>query len=100
MIPVYNLIKSQLETVDTNIDLTEEEKQNLIQSILTIDKTGSELIYCIIRSYEHECDGDTTIPFTGKIQKSGIRFELDSFSIKLKHILKRFVEMHYSSGSN
>lgn len=100
MIPVYDLIKSQLENVDTSTDLTDEEKQNLVQSIVNIDKTGSELIYCIIRSYEHECDGDTTIPFNGKIQKSGIRFELDAFDTKLKHILKRFVEMHYSSGSN
>lgn len=100
MIPVYNLINSQLETIDISEDLTDDEKQKLVQSITSMDKTGSELIYCIIRSYENEHGGDNTLPFNGKIQKSGIRFELDSFDIKLKHILKRFVEMHYSSNTN
>jgi hypothetical protein len=97
MIPVYDLIKSQLDNVDTTVDLSETEKQELVQSIVNIDKTGSELVYCIIRSYEHEKNEDNTIPFNGKIQKSGIRFELDSFDTRLKHILKRFVEMHYST---
>jgi hypothetical protein len=94
MIPVYSLIKTQLENVDMTIDLTEIEKQNLVQKLINIDKAGLELIYCIIRSYDNDKGSDNTLPFNGKIQKSGIRFELDSFDIQLKYMLKNFIEMH------
>lgn len=97
MIPVYSLIKNSLKDTD-NTDLTEEEKQTLVQSINTIDKSGSELIYAIIRSYENDKGGDNTIPFNGRIQKSGIRFELDNLDIMLKKILKRFVQIHNESS--
>ncbi len=94
MIPVYSIIKSQVEDSENLLDLTDESKSSLIQSILNINKSGSELIYCIIRSYENEKGSDNTIPFNGKIQKSGIRFELDALDIKLKHMLKTFIDMH------
>ena len=93
MIPVYNLIKLSLVD-DTNVDLTEVEKLDLVQAITNINKSGSELIYSIIRSYENDVGSDNTIPFNGRIQKSGIRFELDSFDIKLKRILQKFIDIH------
>lgn len=93
MIPVYSLIKSQLH--DEKIDLTDTEKQNLIQDLINMDKSGLELVYCIIRSYDNDQGGDNTLPFNGKIQKSGIRFELDTFDIQLKYMLKKFIELHH-----
>ena len=93
MIPVYSLIKSQLN--DEKIDLTDAEKQNLIQDLINMDKSGLELVYCIIRSYDNDQGGDNTLPFNGKIQKSGIRFELDTFDIQLKCMLKKFIELHH-----
>lgn len=98
MIPVYTLIKNSIQ--DPKTDLTESEKQALVQSINTIDKNGAELIYAIIRSYENDNGGDSTIPFNGKIQKSGIRFELESLDITLKKILLEFVKKHGELGSN
>lgn len=92
MIPVYTLLKNSIQ--DSKVDLTDTEKQNLIQSINTIDKNGAELIYAIIRSYENDNGGDSTIPYNGKIQKSGIRFELESLDITLKKILFEFVKKH------
>lgn len=98
MIPVYTLIKNSIQ--DPKTDLTDAEKQSLVQSINTIDKNGAELIYAIIRSYENDNGGDSTIPFNGKIQKSGIRFELESLDITLKKILLEFVKKHGELGSN
>ena len=45
MIPVYTLIKNSIQ--DSKIDLTDVEKQTLVQAINTIDKNGAELIYKI-----------------------------------------------------
>jgi hypothetical protein len=98
MIPVYTLIKNSIQ--DSKTDLTDAEKQALVQSINTIDKNGAELIYAIIRSYENDMGGDSTIPFNGKIQKSGIRFELESLDITLKKILLEFVKKHGEVGVN
>jgi hypothetical protein len=92
MIPVYNLIKSSLP--ENLTDLTDIEKQALVSAITNINKNGSELIYSIIRSYENDVGSDNTIPFNGRIQKSGIRFEIDTFDIKLKHILQKFIDIH------
>lgn len=92
MIPVYTLIKNSIQ--DSKTDLSELDKQHLVHSINTIDKNGAELIYAIIRSYENDNGGDNTIPYNGKIQKSGIRFELESLDITLKKILFEFVKKH------
>lgn len=97
MIPVYSLIKNSLKDIDTK-DLTDEEKQSLVQSINSIDQSGAELIYAIIRSYENDKGSDNTIPFNGRIQKSGIRFELDNLDIMLKRILEKFVQIHNESS--
>ena len=102
MIPVYSLIQSQLKSTDTISDLTDVEKEQFIKNVLGMDKVGLELMYCIIRSYEIDKGLDNTLPFNGKILKSGVRFELDSFDIPLKHMLKKFIEMHHNHnrGSN
>jgi hypothetical protein len=46
MIPVYTLIKNSIQ--DPKTDLTDAEKQSLVQSINTIDKNGAELIYACL----------------------------------------------------
>lgn len=97
MIPVYSLIKSSLTDDAMSVDLTEVEKQELVHAITNINKSGSELIYSIIRSYENDLGFDNTIPFNGRIQKSGVRVELDALDIKLKRILQKFIEIHTST---
>lgn len=92
MIPVYTLIKNSIQ--DFKTDLSDADKQALVLSINSIDRNGAELIYAIIRSYENDNKGDNTIPYNGKIQKSGIRFELESFDIILRKILQEFVRKH------
>jgi len=92
MIPVYTLIKNSIQ--DCKTDLSDADKQALVHSINSIDKNGAELIYAIIRSYENDNKGDSTIPYNGKIQKSGIRFELESLDVTLRKILQEFVKKH------
>lgn len=94
MIPVYSLIKSSLTDDAISVDLTEVEKQELVHAITHINKSGSELIYSIIRSYENDLGFDNTIPFNGRIQKCGVRLEIDALDIKLKRILQKFIEIH------
>ncbi len=98
IIPVYAIIKKDLTDEESKRDLTSDEKQSLVVDINSMDKTGMELIYALIRSYEHDHNIDNTIPYNGRIQKSGIRFELENFTILLKRILFKFMEMHKSSG--
>lgn len=97
-IPLYTMLKSEVS--DDTTDLTESEKQQLVQAIGSIDKYGAELIYCIIRSYDFDKGGNNIIPFNGKIQKSGLRFELDNFDIALKRMLAKYIEKHDATQKN
>lgn len=98
MIPVYTLLKNSIQ--NPLVDLSDIDKQSLVQFINTIDKNGAELIYAIIRSYENDNGGDSTIPFNGRIQKSGIRFELENMDITCKKILFEFMKKHKEMMAN
>lgn len=98
MIPVYNMLKNEVESISDLSDLTDEQKQQLIDNVSKMDKTGHELLYVLIRSYDHEhtenAKANNTLPFNSRIQKTGIKFELDNMDIPLKHIIFKFSDMH------
>lgn len=93
MIPVYNMLRSEVEQCET--DLTDDQKKQLIANIAMMDTTGHELLYVLIRSYDKEItDKTNTLPFNSRIQKTGIKFELDNMDMRLKHIIYKFSDMH------
>ena len=94
MIPVYTLIKNSIQ--DCKTDMSDADKQALVLAINSIEaEMSAELIYAIIRSLlKMTIKSDSTIPYNGKIQKSGIRFELESLDVTLRKILQEFVRKH------
>ncbi len=91
MIPVYELLKSSVE----DKDLTVLEKEEFITNIKEMNSIGHELVYVIIKSFEKDnSDSETFFPYNGKIQKSGIRFEIESLDNRLRQILYKFSKMH------
>jgi len=94
MIPVYKMLFN--DTPDTPLSV--EEKEQCITNVKDMNSIGHELIYVIIKSYENEIEGKQTLyPYFGKIQKSGLKFELESFPDKLAQMLFKFSQLHMSS---
>ena len=91
MIPVYEMLSNSSSDKELEI----EQKELFLKNIKNMDSMGHELIYVIIKSHEMNGDSKQTLyPFGGKVQKSGIKFEMDSFDNKLQQILFKFSEMH------
>ena len=78
--------------------LSTEERELYVKNIKDMNSIGHELVYVIIKSYENDHEGKQTLyPYSGKVQKSGVKFELDSFPNKLCQMLFKFSQMHISS---
>ena len=98
--PLYNTLYNKVLTV--TVDLTDKEKEHFIEIIKILDKNARELIYALIR-YHHFKHNDgmhiniLELPFLGKKQKTGIKFDLDNFPLILKHILYKFINTHIKS---
>ena len=96
MIPVYEM----LSNTSSNEDLDIEEKETFINNIKNINQTGHDLIYVIIKAYESENTNEKKMyPYGGKMLKTGLKFDLDSFDNKLKQILFRFIKLHMDTQS-
>lgn len=91
--PLYiNLSKE----IKSKRDLTIKQKEEFLNKIQNIDDEGSELMYTLIRFYYIEETNDQLceIPYNGILNKKNIKFNLENFSYKLKHILYKFLIMH------
>lgn len=84
------------EITDTT-DLKESEKSELIDRFKEIDLSGRELVYAVIKAYQMKHDNPKNtlhLPYEGKAQKTGVKFDLEKFPNRLKRMIVRFVEMH------
>lgn len=90
-LPIYDILyNSSLDK-----DLSDSEKEEFIKIIKKIDLEGSEILYAIIRVFQvNHMDHCNNVPYSGKILKSGIKFDLDDFPNKLKQMLFSFVKKH------
>ena len=56
------------------------------------EKDVHELIYMLIKTHyiKNNDTSSTNLPFNGKEQKAGLKFEFDSLPIQLQNILYKF----------
>lgn len=87
--PVYDIFKNQVHTIALPND---DEKKKLIEDIKSLDKSGKETLYCIIR-YSSILDGDKAV-YSAKYGRRGVVFDLNEFSDTLLKIVCLFVRKH------
>jgi len=91
--PLYtSLLKDLKET-----DLTSIQKKNFLKKIDLIDKTGQELIYALIKTYQienHDKNTSFTLPYGGTFNENNVLFDLEKLPNKLKQILFKFLNIH------
>jgi hypothetical protein len=91
--PLYTNLSKEIKS---KRDLTIKQKEDFMNKILIIDDDGAELLYTLIRFYyiEETNDQSCDVPYKGILNKKSIKFDLENFPFKLKHILYKFVNMH------
>jgi len=104
--PLYDDLKRQLPSKDLSI----KEKERFIQDIKKIDNKGLELIFVLIQSYKLENENENKdenkyyLPYKPLVVEKDdnkdikdISWSLNDFPIKLRHILYKFVIVHFQS---
>lgn len=91
--PLYDNIVSKIQG-DLKI-LKNEDKKELQLMFKKCSKESHELIFALIKCFQNEnnTDSNTTIPFSGKQLKSGIKFDINNFPLKLQYIISEFIKM-------
>lgn len=89
--PLYNSLISLAD----DSPLMDQDKAKIISTIKILDVTESELLFGLIRVYHinHENKLES-IPYDGKKQKTGIKFDLKDFPNKLQRVILSFVNFH------
>ena len=85
--PLYYSLKS-----DEFKELTDDEKDALINKIKVMTDDKQEIVYALMKAYYIE-DQETLsneLPYNGKELKNRIKFDLDQIPSKLQYILKCF----------
>lgn len=85
--PLYDSLKS-----DEFKELTDDEKDALINKIKVMTDDKQEIVYALMKAYYIE-DQETLsneLPYNGKELKNRIKFDLDQIPSKLQYILKCF----------
>jgi hypothetical protein len=98
--PLYNTLNTDIPTKD----LQAKQKDELVKKIKKIDKSGSELIYALIRTYQMENSDDIStfkLPYGGKFDEdNNIVFNVLHFPIPLRYILHKFVLLHTNTNNS
>ena len=95
--PLYDNIEQKLQ--EQNVIISEpvatENKQEFIDFVKTGDQNIHEFIYMLIKVYQLKFDktSSTSLPFNGKEQKCGLKFDIDNLPNHLQHILIEFHNM-------
>lgn len=92
--PLYDVLKPFAKKVD----LTDDEKKALTDSITCLNSIGQQTVYAIIKYYSHLNHNDNV--YGGKQLSNGIKFDLECFPCDLKHMLKQFVKIHSENEEN
>lgn len=93
--PLFNTLlkKSESEPIP---NLSYEEQIDLCTKISELDTQEQEFIYVIIRFYSTLIDKNSNgaVPYRPKLNKHGMKFELNNLPNKLQCILLHFIKMH------
>ena len=92
--PLYTSLFKEFE--NSKEELNVSDKEYLVGIIKKLDTKGHELIYALIKTYQIK-HGDTfSVPYGMKEQKLGYKFDLDNIPTILQHMLRKFVDLHYT----
>lgn len=85
-LPLYDTLLREI----TDVDLTTAQKTETIKNIKKIDTAGHELLYVLIKIYEHQ------FPFNNEMKqtKNDIKIDLEKLPNRLKQIIHRFSVKH------
>tara|TARA_A100001388_G_C28468447_1_gene356549 strand:+ start:147 stop:482 length:336 start_codon:yes stop_codon:yes gene_type:complete len=94
MFPLFQTIYRQ--TADVELTMTNDEKLELSEKIHTLDRTGQEHLYAIIRNFQLEFDKDDfdELPYKVKVKKSGYKWEMQKLPSRLVVMIRYFVDLH------
>ena len=87
--PIYETLKKNVF-----VELTDEEKDLLVDLFKTMSDEKQEIVYALIKAYyiEENVLSDS-LPYNGKILKQRIKFDLNQMPSRLQFILKCFSEI-------
>jgi len=87
--PLYSSIKK-----DEFKELSEQQKDELCDSLNSLSKNESETVWALIRAYHIDNDEYIQdIPYGGKSLKAGHKFDVDFLPSKLQYILYQFMQI-------
>ena len=93
--PLYTSIVEKLDPSKIETSITNEQKTEFSEFVKLQDNNTHELIYILLKIHQirTENNSKTSLPFNGKEQKAGLKFDIDNCPAKLQHILYKFMEM-------
>jgi hypothetical protein len=95
--PLYDTIIAKLSenNTDTTVSISSEMKTQFTDFVKSSNQKVHEFIYMLIKVYQvkHGKTSTTNLPFNGKEQKTGIKFDIENLPCELHHILYMFYEM-------
>ncbi len=84
--PLYSSLKK-----DEFKELTNEQKDDLLEFTKNMNEDQQEKVYALIRSYHLDEDVNIQdIPYNGRLLKTGLKFDIDCLPSKLQCILHSF----------
>jgi hypothetical protein len=85
----------QLKKESLAIDLTADQKEEFVKITKTLDETGCEIVYILIRVYELDTTAKSEeLPYGSKFVNKELKFDLETLPTRLKWILYKFVKKH------
>ena len=93
--PLYNSIVEQLDANTLDQPITNNQKIEFVEFIKLSDNNTHELVYILLKIHQirTELSSKTSLPFNGKEQKAGLKFDIDNCPNKLQNILYKFMQM-------
>ena len=95
--PLYDNIITKLEEQNTNIStpIQNADKIKFAEFVKNSNQNVHEFIYMLIKVHQLKADNtsSTNLPYNGKEQKSGLKFDIDNIPSQLQHILLEFYTM-------
>lgn len=100
--PLYDRCFEKINHNDHNKSISQDQKQEIADFIKKSSNDKHELVYMLMKTHQLKCDtpSNTNMPFNGKEQKHGVKFDIDVLPNELQHILYTFIKMDSQIDTN
>lgn len=89
--PLYQQLKKE----SLSVDMTVEEKEEFVKLVKTLDESGNEIIYILIRLYELDTTSKSAeLPYGSKFTTKELKFDIENIPIQLRWIIYKFTKKH------